>query len=153
MSGQICKMSDQKKDLKEHTSSEKWKIIISSTDMEMLCQTQSQSEEHYKNLPLKERELIIDRLGHLLKLTSGNVEYSECLHEFLRGKVQKKALASRQAACKICTFFSEIPWMVQRPANLGKLINKKSNLNMVKSRKISYHKPHVYTLYGHNINN
>ena len=76
------------------------KNIISSTDMGMLCQRESQSEEHYKNLPLKERELIIGRLGYLLKLTSGNVEYSECLHEFLRGKVQKKALASRQAACK-----------------------------------------------------
>ena len=68
--------------------------------MGMLCQRESQSEEHYKNLQLKERELIIGRLGYLLKLTSGNVEYSECLHEFLRGKVQKKALASRQAACK-----------------------------------------------------
>ena len=76
------------------------KNIISSTDMGMLCQRESQSEEHYKNLPLKERELIIGRLGYLLKLISGNVEYSECLHEFLLGKVQKKALASRQAACK-----------------------------------------------------
>ena len=80
-------------------------------DMGILCQRESQSVECYKNLPLKERELklqIIGRLGYLLKLTSGNVEYSECLHEFLRGKVQKKALANRQAACKICIFFSEI---------------------------------------------
>lgn len=30
---------------------------------------------------------------------SGNNEYSECLCEFLLGKVQKKALANKQAAC------------------------------------------------------
>ena len=39
------------------------KNIISSTDMGMLCQRESQSEEHFKNLPLKERELNLQIIG------------------------------------------------------------------------------------------